>query len=480
MDTGNRNKSKGTVEIVGFILQLFLICTIKAQATEGITGNWWPEQRPPKEIVICKVKQSDGREMNLAQSIAGLAAQSLNERKSTIGIWISTPNPNYEVYYRQLVSRIRAKETGTQTVWTLIDRLKSLNIIQGYVLYDYSRGDNSVNLATVYAGLKKGVLIDISQEAEAKSKGLTKLYDARDKKLDEIAFRTVSPQLNSSLLVLANPKFSNNRDYAIAHKCMVYYGIDSLFEKVLDFVKPLSPVIGWNNGDEFRQIAPCSVRGLVNIPADWCMNLSLLSASINEKAAKIQSLDPKKIDWKEDLNYQAFVMSDGDNLQWALGGFLNNQSYWTNTANSSIPMSFTSCPVNLLLATPDVYSSLVATQPLNVSIVEYGGGYYYPDLFGKATKNAEELLRAYAKKININLKRTGTKVFGFICKNVSSPEALKAYQIYAEELEDITGIIAVQYSPYNGGHGKVFWAKNKKGIEIPIVAAKYQIGRAHV
>jgi len=101
--------------------------------------------------------------------------------------------------------------------------------------------------------------------------------------------------LNPHLLVLANPEFPNNRDYAIAHKSMVCYGVDALFQSALKWVKPLSPVIGWNKGDEFKQISPCTRLGLINMPADWCMNLPLLSAPSAEEPGKISSLDPGKI-----------------------------------------------------------------------------------------------------------------------------------------------------------------------------------------
>jgi hypothetical protein len=168
-------------------------------------------------------------------------------------------------------------------------------------------------------------------------------------------------------------------------------------------------------------------------------------------------------------------MSDGDNMQWTFGGFLNSRDYWSNPANKDIPMSFTSCVLNLSMTGSDVYNCLVKTQPEGVSVVEYGGGYYYPDLFAKARPNPDELLREYAAMINAQMKKTGTRVFGFICRDASGEAAMNAYKIYAREIDDLTGMIVVQYSPYNGGFGKVFWVKNKNGIEIPVVTAKYQL-----
>ncbi len=124
---------------------------------------------------------------------------------------------------------------------------------------------------------------------------------------------------------------------------------------------------------------------------------------------------------------------------------------------------------------------LLQSQPTHTSVVEYGGGYYYPDPVCKSEDPmGETILRQYAAMINGQMKKTGTKVFGFICRNIASEEAIKAYRIYAEEIEDLTGMIAVQYSPYNGGLGKTIWVKNKKrradtgdSSQVPVVDTSF-------
>lgn len=447
-----------------------MLCWLPAHA------GWWPPQKAPRSIVIAGIQHaSDIPEMNLAQSVAGLAAQALNDGTGDEGVWIETTNTIYLTYFNSLVKRLKAGTPGTFTAWQLVDRYKAKGIIKGYILYDFNRKDNSVNLATMYAALEKGILVDVTQEATARNKGLQKLYDATHAVLDTTVLRTLLSKLNPRVLVIGNPAYPNNRDYAIAQKSVVYYGIDTLFQFVIKWVKPLSPVIGWNAGEEFKHIEPCTSWGLINTASDWCMNLPLLSIPPVNRLPQIRTLSPKDINWQEHTNYHAFVMSDGDNMQWTFGNFLNNRDYWNNPYNESIPMSFTSCVLNLAQAGSDVYRYLVRTQPGHTSVVEYGGGYYYPDLFARLRPDREKLLREYAGMINTQMKITGAKVFGFICRDVSGDDALEAYRIYAEEIEDLTGMIAVQYSPYNGGDGKVFWVKNRKGTAIPVVTCKYQL-----
>lgn len=461
-------------------LRIFCVFAAFISATLSVPAqtldSFWPHQVAPKTIVTCKISDFNSlAELNLAQSVSGLAAKAVNEKTNDEGVWVDSKNEVYQTYYQSLVKRLHLKAKGTYDVWQLVKRFKDRNVIKGYVLYNAGRGDNSINLATVYAGITRGVMIDQSQEKQAIANGLNKLKDVTEAQLNTQAFLAVAPASSRNMLIVANPAFSNNRDYAIAHNSMVYYGVDSLFFKILDWVKPLSPVIGWNKGDEFKQIEPCTSRGLVNVPADWCQNLVMLTIGATEALPEVKTLSPSKIDWNNTKSCISFVMSDGDNMQWTVNQFLTSNEYWANAENGSIPMSFTSCVFNISLAAPDIYKQLASTQPDHVSVVEYGGGYYYPDLFGRLTGHGEELLRMHARRINKQLQHTGTRVFGFICKNVNSPEAMAAYRIFAGELDDITGMIAVQYSPYNGGKGQVFWAKNKQGVDIPIAAARYQL-----
>lgn len=460
--------------IHALLLSVYLLAGMATNAQQSIDA-WWPVQAKPRAMLVCE-PAGHVRDMNLAQSLAGLAALSLNEGKKGEAVWIKHERGLYETYYQQLLKRTGLKQTAVLSTWDLVKRLRKQGIVQGYILYDIQQADNHINVATVYASLLHGVLIDVKQEAKAKAAGLSLLQDARRLNWTDSLYDQLAPRLNDSLIVIAQPGYPNNRDYAIAHRAMVYYGVDSLLNRALKRIRPLSPVIGWNKGDEFKQIAPCTREGLINTASDWCMNLAVLSIGADKFTPKqLAQLDPATINWKDTGRFHSFVMSDGDNMQWTMGHFLDDKEYWANPTVSSSRLSFTSCVLNLTQAAPDVYEELRRTQQPQSTVVEYGGGYYYPDLFAIDRPGRDSLLREYAARINSRMKSTGATVFGFICKNVNSKDAQRAYQLYAEEMEGLTGMIAVQYSPYNGGQGKIYWVKNKKGIEIPVVTAHYQL-----
>ena len=59
--------------------------------------------------------------------------------------------------------------------------------------------------------------------------------------------------------------------------------------------------------------------------------------------------------------------------------------------------------------------------------------------------------------------------------DVKSDAAKEAFQAYADANDQLEGIIALQYSPYAGGEGEVFWVTNKAGYDIPVITTKYSI-----
>lgn len=447
--------------------------------------NWWPVQPVPNGILISKQGPTHG-ENALTFSLAGLVAQAQKQGIVDELIWIESKSKNkneYPKWYQDFVQRTKAEERGTFNVWELLKRYKNKDIIKGYILYTpemrHKSTENlniSYNVAASYAGVKQAIIIDEALEPAIKELGYKLLLDARTISREE-CFDDLKDLSNKNLVVTMGPGFHNNIDFAIANKAMVTFGTDALTEKIMKWANPLSPVVGWNTGgeDEFTKLP--SKYGLFNTASDWCYNLIALSAGAeNATYEKIKTIDPKTIDYERKGNFHSFVMSDGDNMQWTIGNFLNNPNYWGNPSHGEYPMGFTSCQLNLSMMAPDVMDEMGKTQPQQTTVIEYGGGYQYPDLFAMERGEEQEAIqKAFAQKVNLNMKRTGSKVFGFICMDVNSEAAINAYRIYAEEIEDLTGMFAVQYEPYHGGYGEVIWVKNKKGIEIPVVTAKYSL-----
>lgn len=477
------------MRILRYIIPFAIItsCSSKqstdASAQSLESAYWWPHQKSPTAILEFK-ESFDYKENTLVYSLAGLMAQGVNKGETDKMIWMQTSNRNYEKWYEGLQSRLNVQIQGTYNAEQLLaECIKEIDI-KGYVLfkkpksfdwYEYnSSEDESYNVACMYAGVLGAVTIEEGLEEMVKKAGLKMLKDARDIS-SNACFRELKDKLNNNSIITMHPAYPNLRDFGIAHKSAIGFGVNEYVSELLEWTKPGSPLLGWNIGGESEFIIPATVYGIINTANNWCLNYLILSAnSINEELPKLKSIDPSTIDYEKGNHFHSFLISDGDNMQWTIGSFVLSESYWANPYLSSLPVSFTSCPSNISMMAPDAYREMVHTQKDGISVVEYGGGYHYPDLF--ASKRGEEapvIMRDFVKRINVHMKRTGTRVFGFLVHDLDCEAAMDAYQIYVDELEDIAGIIAVQYAPYHGGLGDVYWFKNKIGIEIPVVTAKY-------
>ncbi len=453
-----------------------------ASASGGDELFGWPEQRVPSAVIVCDLPEDLPGKMML-ESLSGLAARKVNEGVFDEMVWMRSGDAVYESLYERTKQAIGIRHEKTMELWQLLDYLHGKRIVKGYVLYradtsdgkDYSNRpgmDLSSNSATVYAALLGGVLIEESLGEQARRAGLKLLKDCRGISPQQ-CFEENRSRLNNISALCVDPRVENCRDFAIAHKTMVYYGTGEFTEQVLEWVQPLSPIVGWNCDDEDRHTGPVSRWGHFNTASNWCRNLPFLSAARGKvPLVRANERSPEEIDFADPSEFHSFVMSDGDNMQWSMGRFVSSDLYYGNTARGHI--SWTCCPINLSLVSPYTWNDIANGQQGVSSLIEYGGGYQYADQFAINRPDREELLTRFARRVNRHMNRLGITVLGFICMDVRSAAAMEAYRIYAREIENLTGMLAVQYYPYELG-GEIIWADNGKGADIPVVTARYSI-----
>src|SRR5207253_954203 len=129
-------------------------------------------------------------------------------------------------------------------------------IIKGYILYrrDRTAGatnvhrpgmDCSINVATSLAGVLDGIIVDGDLEKEAKARGLKLLFDARGQS-QAWCFGAYKDQFNRRMLCTQDPQRPHSRDLAIAQKAFTVYGKDASLASAMEWLEPLSPILGWN------------------------------------------------------------------------------------------------------------------------------------------------------------------------------------------------------------------------------------------
>lgn len=440
--------------------------------------SWWPEQKLPAQIV--RLNPANLSEKNLVQSISGIAAKSVNAGTHNELVWTKVSGTAYNYYLSKWLQRTSVIDKGFVDIWDLVDQYKGKGIIKGYILYKEGIGNYSLNFATIYASSYDAILVEESLEDKAIAHGLTMKYDARSKSTINSYtltwFNSMKSSLNNKLIVTIAPDDYRQREMAIAHGCMVYWGVDDFYKSVLAWMEPNSPVVGWNEGDEGAAIDVCSKYGMLTTGAT-IVNLPVLSAGSKQlTSARAKNVNPKSLDFSANKHYLSYVMSDGGNMMIQATSMALATEYRGNTDINNLPMSWASCPVNLCQMVPDAWDLFTEqSNPIPGSLTEFSGG-QYPDLFATSLgADATSVKRGYAGLMNKKLKTTGVKVVGFITRDIDSDAAKVAYQIYADSIEGLVGIIAIQYVPYNGGNGAVYWVTNKQGIHIPVFTARYYL-----
>lgn len=495
-------KSKALLITISLTLITLLGCENAKTGDSKLAhpGRWWPTLKKPAAIVrttdistFAAETSPTGRMIPagpagtthiMVQSLAGLAAKAVDQGKLDEMVWITVEKGMYAEWLEALKNRGRLEDRGQYDPFQLLKRYVDKGIVKGYVLYsyDFSEGhmyekreniDHSANTATVAASVLDAVMIEEGQQDIAKKLGLKMLFDARGKG-PQWCFDNFKDNLDNDLLLTIDPKTGHNRAMAIAHRSMVIYGVEDPIHEVLAWLQPPAPVMGWNCGNEDEHTRPVTLYGHFQTASNWALNLPILSAGAEHyDPIPVPQLDPATIDYDSGTHFTSFLMSDGDNLQWMMGNFVDNDSYWTNKYNGQFGFGWTACPGHLNQVCPEVLEYIAVTKPANVSVVEHGAGYYYPDLFAEKRQNREEILAVHARNISKQMKQHGVNVLSFICQDVLGKEARKAYEIYAREIDPLIGMIALQYYPYDGGDGEVMWFKNSRGVEIPVVTAKF-------
>jgi hypothetical protein len=73
------------------------------------------------------------------------------------------------------------------------------------------------------------------------------------------------------------------------------------------------------------------------------------------------------------------------------------------------------------------------------------------------------------------MQKNNNRVIGFNVARLDSPDALAAYQVIAGQTDALLAIVVFEYDRYEAGAGRVFWVKDRKGNEVPVVSARYSI-----
>lgn len=432
----------------------------------------------------------------LCQSLAGLTNRMVEEGKSDVAVWLYDHGgkASYKVS-KQALEDMGICEQGVQNGLELacsdyesVDglRVQLRGFFDGYVLTDVKNNPESGIVASVASHVYNSIIVDVRDKEYFEKAGYSMKYDATHKTTLD-AWHEFKDKCSNEALVIMPVQTGELREFAIKNNLFVLnlnkkqgdprsgQNVD-LLEEVLAWLQPNVPVYGWEQGvSEDQFVARISKSGHPMIPCDWSYNHSLTSLLYTERQQPVQaqSFNPKLIDFDKKRNYVSFFLSDGDNIQWMMQDFAT--SFYDVPEAIEVKMSY-GLPVSTLsMMAPAQLHNLMNLRRDECSVLEMlGGGYYYIDTYSQ-NNNRNDNLKIAAERLAVSMRRYHVGLLGVMAMDVKSAASREAYQAFVDANDRLEGIIALQYSPYAGGGGEVFWVTNKNGYDIPVITVRYSL-----
>jgi hypothetical protein len=294
--------------------------------------------------------------------------------------------------------------------WSLITKYR--NELSGIIIYDPNQ-IHTVNLATMLAK-SKGALIAspaLSTRLTAAPYNLPVLLDLRGQftsklQVYQTLYNTYWPTIDHRLLIGLNPEVHKAalREYATALGAAVIWldpdvaAESTLLNSFLSSMPAGSNVMGWWP-EEAPGVQRASQYGIATIASDWCTNLTMHSGT--GRTVNLKQPPPKPA--LQNKIYVAFILSDGDNLQYIEHLM---RKLWNNADRGSVPIGWTLSPA-MLDAMPGALNFFSQTATPNDNLISgpSGYGYAYPNFWPN-----QNLLNQFVAKTEDYNKRAGFRV----------------------------------------------------------------------
>jgi hypothetical protein len=344
--------------------------------------------------------------------------------------------------------------------------------LQGYVLCSFT--DGSVNVAVAAATALNVLAVTPDNAALATAAGLPLLHDLRGTDLAyALATFNNTPSgfaFSRTVTTLQEPGKSQGcmADYSIANGALQWWAsaADSAqAEAVWGSMAPPFAALGWGP-DELGTVTAVSRHGGGVVASDWASNIDVLAAfdlpELRQQEAPPAPAPPAP--YPAAVHTVAFLMSDGDNLQFLLGGFATSPNWWGSPARGSVPMGWT-----LSAAAADLAPVLPAHLYASASALDLfvggvsGMGYFYPD------QVPPPLLPALANLTAGYLQKAGLRVLNVLAAGDGAPPEQAVESLLAQP--GIEALLWYPYSDYSGLRGAIQWSAGGK----PVIGGRFNL-----
>lgn len=344
--------------------------------------------------------------------------------------------------------------------WDLIGKYRSE--LNGIIVYDNTQPD-TINLATTLAASKRALVVSPSLAARLTSApyNLPILQDFRGKFTNKLSvyqtlFDQYWPGLTHRLAFGINPNAVKAavREYATAVGAASLWldpavpGESTLLNKFLSSMDPGSPWMGWWP-DEGVGVTAASKYGIATVASDWSANLTMHSGMPRTVNVKPMPAKPPL----ENKVYVAFILSDGDNLQYVEHLM---RKLWNNPDRGKVPMGWTVSPA-MLDAMPGALNFYWSTATANDTLISgpSGYGYTYPNVWSDRNR-----LDQFVTKTEDYNRRAGLRVIT-VWNTITGGIDVNAGNSYADHASSLLGVTA-----QNTGGGLTIYNNRLPGMAL--------------
>ncbi|HEY8959567.1 T9SS type A sorting domain-containing protein, partial [Chitinophaga sp.] len=324
--------------------------------------------------------------------------------------------------------------------WELITKYRSE--ISGLIVYDPAQ-TATVNLATTLAKDKKALIASpaLLPKLTGAPYNLPILTDLRGQftsklQVYQTLYNTYWPTMDHRLLIGLSPELHQGslREYATALGAAVIWldpavsGESALLNSFLSSMPAGSAYMGWWP-EEGAGITRASSYGIATVASDYATNLTVHSGM--PRTVNIKPIPPKPT--LKNKIYVAFILSDGDNLQYVEHLM---RKLWSNPDRGAVPMGWTLSPA-MLDAMPGAlnYYHQTATDNDNLISGPSGYGYVYPNNFPDQNTLNQFVIKTedYNKRAGFRVLTIWNTITGGINQNVG-----ESFATYAPSLLGVT------------------------------------------
>jgi hypothetical protein len=379
----------------------------------------------------------------LAASVQGLA------NRDALRVWVRGAG-FHRILLLGLTNRFVLRETSDP--WELLAAQRAH--VQGFITGRV--GDESLNVATTLAGQRDAVIVDESWRDRALAAGWKELGDARETTA-EARSGFVGGAARGILVHQPAAKALHLRDFAVQRRAYTCFDIpaEERVRRVAE-LGPFTEVFGWGT-DEHDFVKQVSQGGGQVIPSDWALNLSALGWLPAAPADPVRLPSrPVPTPVRKGERIVAFVVSDGDNVQWLLGGFPEATGFWASPERGKFPVTW-EMPPRLPALAPAAWAWLCRTATSQDAFIAgpSGAGYHFPhfepDAAGLMGSSAGTVAAAGLRAVSV-------------LNSGGGPEEAAPWLAQP----GIVGLLYKDYAPYHRRRGAVTWWHGK-----PCAAFRY-------